>query len=250
MVFSTYLLADCPVEGYDNFECVRYHLINNRPPDAEKTVYSPLSYRRLMEYIDEFEFRNDSYQDEQLFDIAYQYNSTIIYKPSRTKLIEYILYTLNFLWINRYPMNENGHIMGDDKKMLYDKIINPLERWRAQQPEAIMNFWYDSKMLPEKALANTQKEMQHIKNMQFRDIRDIEYVKENPVIFDSIIPVYIRADLAKALIGDHELKNGRKYAVNIDSDIVAFTDEQLFDRKTIKELCELGFVFGAPLNVG
>jgi len=133
------------------------------------------------------------------------------------------------------------------------KIVNPLLDWQTKQPQANMNFWYDGFMIGDNPLVleNTKerlvKEGVCLDRLTFMDIREIEEVRTNEILFRENIKVYFRVDLAKVLTAQYIMRTDPQidYVINSDSDIVAVTCDQLFDHKTMWELKEVGYVFGS-----
>ena len=158
-------------------------------------------------------------------------------------------YSLNFLWIHKNRISVPGHLMGSDDQKFEKQVNNPLKDWQSKQPEANINFWYDGQLVNDSHVTKTvellQKNGLNLKNIRFRDIRDIPYVQKNNQLFAEEVPVYYRVDLAKAVTADHVLRNDKvPFAINIDSDIVAIVRDQLFDYPTLLALEKIGYAFG------
>lgn len=225
--------------------------------------YEPMSYSDFITYSTRGNFntfnalselqKTDEHIYERLIQLSYEKCSPIIFKPAPA--ISTNDYSLNLLWLHSEPLTEDSqcsHIMGQDDELLYDKVINPITDWHEQQLFASINFWFDSEMIPgyQLAILNTQSILAqygvNLKQVKFRDIREIEVVTEQSRLFGPDIPIYYRVDLAKFLIGHHVLdKDGVQYAVVSDSDVVAITNSQLFDFRTLHQLESLGSTFGS-----
>ena len=189
-------------------------------------------------------------QGDDLIDHAYAEAAPILFRKAEES-VSPSMYSLNFLWIHKAKLSEGGHLMGADENAFMRRVLDPLVDWQTKQPEAVINFWYDSTMIGETTIEETLRALRERRpidesRIRFRDIRSIPFVGENPGLFKEDVPVYFRVDLAKAITADYVLRqDGLAYVVNIDNDIVAVVREQLFDQQTFAALQGVGYTFGS-----
>ena len=190
-------------------------------------------------------------QADELIRYAHEYCNPIIFKmPENT--VPYSDYCLNFLWIHAKKNNYSKaqHMFGDDDTKLEQEILDPIKDWHSKQPGVNINFWYDDQML-EYSAENIENTKRYLSNagvkfdaINFVSIRNIEKVKGNAVLFNDKRTIFFRVDFAKVLIADHIMEEF-KYAITVDSDVTAIKREQLFDKATVDELDNMGYVFGS-----
>lgn len=207
-----------------------------------------LSYSDLLSILKEDLLTERQAQELIKYGYTSEVGNPILFLKAQ-KAIAPAQYSLNFLWIHKNRISEPGHLMGSNDQQLEKQVVSPLKDWQAKQPEANINFWYDGLLIDAKNVAQTEQHLQKngldLKNIRFRNIRDIPYVKENASLFAEAVPVYFRVDMAKAVTGDHLLRNEKNsFVVNIDSDIVAIVRTQLFDYPTLLALEKIGYAFG------
>lgn len=165
-------------------------------------------------------------------------------------------YSINLMWINRglkadqkyiYPSGE------DDGK----KFLNTIVAWAGKNPESIICLWFDSNTTTQEAVKNTQEAFNQevakfgkdIAKLELRDIRDLTIVKNNYDVFSSDIPVYLRADLLRAVLAEEILQqNKHSYFVYADFDVKPLSKTELFDTKTLENLKKYHFVMAHENN--
>lgn len=217
----------------------------------------PLSYAEFMN-LQQKGIINKT-QAEKLIDYAYNEGNPILFRKA-DKEVGFRSYSLNFLWIHWEKQNFHSgcHLMGIDDVLFQNKVLNPLKDWQSQQPLAKINYWYDSEMVGENhqnVIENTKQKLSKsgifVDNLLFLDIRIIKEVQENPNLFTEKVPGFWRVDCGKALTANYCLEKSANddYVVNIDCDIAAVTHGQLFDQKTVKELDEIDYAFGATFGL-
>lgn len=243
---SVNIYAGCPVPGMTLFECLKFQIENHRLPKEGDQIFNPISYCEF----DLFKKSGEvtALEADNLITYAYRAGNPTLFRAPQ-EAISPDLYSLNFLWIHKDARSSGrGHFMGEKDELLESEIINPILEWQSKQPKAKINYWYDGKFIEKQQLEITAdllaKKNVILENVLFRDIRSIPLVADNPDLFDEKVAIYFRVDVAKALIGYHVL-NETKYAVNVDTDVAAIVNEQLFDEKTIFDLENFGFVMGA-----
>lgn len=160
-------------------------------------------------------------------------------------------YSVNFMWINR-SLNENQKYIhpAKNKKSLKEDCLKNIFQWALDNPEAEVNFWFDSALIPEQGIKNTEKIINkfiqknpNAASIKLKDIRDFPKVKKHPEVFSDKTPVYFRADLLRVIATLHTLNHDKdSYFVYADLDIPSLTSQQLFDKKTVKKLSQQGIV--------
>ena len=194
-----------------------------------------------------------TYQKENIYKYAYFYNNPFIYKKLSIEIPEN-LYSLNFMWINK-TLKYQEYLFGDgltpmaQKCDFQNRFIKPIIKWAQKNPNTAINIWYDSTMTYFKTLKASQEiffeeapQVIH-PSIYFRDVRELNLVRENPEIFKETIPVYFRVDLLRGIIADQILKNREvRYFVYGDLDMKSIKRQQLFDERTTKYLTDFGFV--------
>jgi hypothetical protein len=250
LAISPNLVANCPVASMPLTECLQFHIKNHRAPNDATDAFKPLSYCEFMKFKDNGDLKAS--EVDELITFAQQNGNPVLFKPvDELQLPKPEQYSLNFLWINKNKVTVPGHIIGQNHDLLKDKIIEPVKDWQTKQPEAWINIWYDGNMLvdEDEAIKNTIKILINnqidVTKISLKNLRSIPLVQNNKNLFDEAREVYLRVDLAKAFIADYVLqKENLLYAVNIDSDIVSITRQQLFDTKTMEQLNDMGYVMG------
>lgn len=144
-------------------------------------------------------------------------------------------YSINLMWINS-KLDTNSHyiLQNADKDAVINKILTPAIKWKKANPEAEVNCWYDSHSTSVEAIQNTEKltgillnpPEQNIllNNIQFRDIREISLVKNNPDVFSNNFPLYFIIDLLKLIICAHCIEN-------LSNESAIFSDLEIGDKR-------------------
>lgn len=249
-------IGACPVASMSLVDCLKFHLKHHRTPDADEKEYRPLPYCDVIQL--KREGKLSEHDVDTLIDFAQKNGNPVLFRPIDVKLLPSPEeYSLNFLWIHKTKLSHSGHLFGVDDRMLQQKIIGLVKDWQEKQPEAFINIWYDGNMMinPKDAVANTIKVLQdnqiNTAKITLKNLRIIPLVQENPVLFNEDIDIYFRVDLAKAVIADYVLRVQQlRYAINIDSDVVGITRQQLFDEKTMTQLNDVGYVLGKAFKNG
>lgn len=249
---AMYMFDDNPTCLQD-LECLKKHLRFPKIADGTDKV---LSYRSFQELRRQGKLSND--MAEALLDEATKGDdmerSAILFRKPE-KLVPEKDYSINLFWIHKDKLpSASGHLFGTDDNKLREYVLKPLCDWRQKQPNATINFWYDSAT---QGGPQQMKETQRILNddlhlnVNLRDVRTIPFVRDHPEMMAVSLPVYYRVDLAKALILDNVIVHDKKlYAVVSDADVVAYVKDQLFDKYTVDYLDEFGYMFGSCLQHG
>jgi hypothetical protein len=160
-------------------------------------------------------------------------------------------YNINFMWINSQRDEKGEYIYKRSDTENLDYVLNQLEKWAKANPEATINFWFDSTLTNPTAIKNTQEKLNKISDkIQLKDIRDIPFVQDNTDFFLPSIPVYFRVDLLKMIVCLYGMENdGMDSTIFSDFSIGDKVDkapskEVLYDRKMCEILEQLGIVMG------
>lgn len=165
-------------------------------------------------------------------------------------------YSINLMWINRDVNVKQGYVYPSETnggKQFLDTIV----KWAEYNPESAVFLWFDSYLVSQNAVEKTQESInQQIsqKNtktakVELKDIRLIRRIQKNAEIFCPEIPVYFRADLARAVIAENALEQDNSlYFVYTDFDVKPMRKAELFDDKTLATLHKSGFVMAHEAN--
>lgn len=259
LVVAFDVLAECPVPGYTLKECLAYQIKHHRLPDQEgEKIFEPLSNSALRKFARDERITKMELSD--LVRVAYASGHPLIYtRDDSPEKITSDQYSINLMWLHHDRVTPGGHIFGGSDEQLSEKVISPINNWRSKHADVEINYWYDGRMVDSDAIANTAARLT-TSNVIFRDVWDIELVKDNKKVFKKALfttdqkdnygpvdrsPIYFRVDLAKALIKDQILKENKQIAIFTDLDVVAISIPHLFDRKTMRDLKDIGLVLGA-----
>ncbi len=115
-------------------------------------------------------------------------------------------YSINLMWINSCLKAEQQFLCENTTR-----LIQSANSWAVAHPTATINIWYDSQTATSEQVFNTLQLIIHqeIKSrIKFKDIKEIEIVKNNQDLFDCQIPLYWRIDLLKLIIILDEVEKG------------------------------------------
>ncbi len=174
----------------------------------------------------------------------------IPYNHNHQQLFNDLHYSINLMWINNTNDSSNDYICLD-----IDYVLNQLKKWYVANPEAQINFWYDSQCTHPAAIDNTKQLLTetstHPKQcIALLDIQDIPFVQENAALFSSTIPVYARIDFLKLIICTHLLATTNMTSVVYadlsigDKTDTALTKQQLYSPPALHHLDEFGMLLG------
>ncbi len=154
-------------------------------------------------------------------------------------------YSVNMMWINLKKQDSQLFLVPGNEEEVRERL-SILTSWAENNPDAEINFWYDSELTTDTSVAKTSHLLEKLcteKNVRLRDLRDLPIVKEKPFSLSSRLPVYFRIDLAREFILYH-LMYSRKttYAVYADIDMQPLPKGELFDTDTLHNLTEYGIV--------
>ncbi len=176
-----------------------------------------------------------------------------------TKRRKTTVYTINLMWINA-SLNEHQRYIHPSETP--EKLLENLHNvfiWAHQNPESIVNIWFDGELSTVLAIKNTQACINEYlaQNPNFapiilRDVREISDVIKNNAIFDNpLIPVYFRADLLRVMATVHAISLGETECfVYADLDVVPPLKEKLFNQETKERLEKYGIVVAEGGHLG
>lgn len=159
-----------------------------------------------------------------------------------------VKYNLNLMWINKELKEEQEGIHPEN-----DTFVETILNWAQCNKRSVVNVWFDSALTSEKAVQTTQDMLdkrrfrQDMAKIVLKDIRTLPEVKDNSDVFsDPRMPVYFRADLARAIVLHNMVNdNSNEYSIYSDLDIKALPKYRLFDAETLKNLKKYGVVMAA-----
>jgi hypothetical protein len=202
------------------------------------------------------QFSTLSIEEKQtLYRAAFDYNNSSLYEPCETPIAN-DQYSINLMWINKTRMSEDQEFLfgkgstSEEKGLdFHETFILPVSAWAKANPGSSINIWIDSEMATahaverSKAALNAALEGTSHGTIQFRDVREMGIVRENPRAFTEEIPVYFRVDLLRAIAADYTLtRKETKFFVYGDIDMEPLSRDELFDKRTVDFLDDLGFV--------
>jgi hypothetical protein len=160
-------------------------------------------------------------------------------------------YSINLMYIQRADNHSLPMITNNvEARFGMDPIVNQLNKWSNANPEAEINFWFDSQRNHTMAIENTiQFFKANVPNVKLRDIREIPFVQDNPDWFLANTPVYFRVDLLKLIIPLYLMEQGVESVVYADMSICgavekALGPENLFKPEVMVKLQKHGLLIG------
>lgn len=155
-------------------------------------------------------------------------------------------YTINLMWINRSLQENQKYIFpAKDEDDLKEKYLTPILNWSKLHPDNTVQVWFDSSFTTQKAPLDTLNKIKEhtTKAIVLKDVRDIPEVKNNAKVFSNKTPVYFRADLLRVMAAVHTLSTHKAdHFVYADFDVKPLSKQELFDKTTLQQLKEFGFV--------
>jgi hypothetical protein len=167
-------------------------------------------------------------------------------------------YSLNLMWINQ-DLDRNGKYIfpAKNEEELKNNFLMNIKKWASSmREESTIQLWYDSDFVYENASEETQKVLEKVlgdtsNRIVFRDVRDLEEVKEHEKVFSETMPINFRFDLLRAMIAYHSLMDHEnEYFVYADLDVTPLSEEDIFDEKTKKTLEDFGIVMARDYRLG
>lgn len=153
-------------------------------------------------------------------------------------------YNINLMWINKNLKEEQKGIHPEN-----DTFVATIINWAKCNRRNTVNVWFDSELTSEKSVQLTQSLLdkhadESMARIVLKDIRTLQKVKDNSIVFSDVrMPVYFRADLARAIVLDSMIQdNPDQYSIYSDLDIPPLSKAQLFDLETRKKLKKYGMV--------
>jgi hypothetical protein len=218
----------------------------------------------LKKCFDQAEF--DSMSNDQkraLYDVAFMYNNPSIHEPADPPITP-DQYAINLMWINKDRVPANQYfLLGDGETLeqqgvdFHQKFVEPVSRWATANPGSRINIWIDSAMAPSTVVGRSKGAIETALqgtshgHIQFRDVRSIDVVESNPEAFDTTTPIYLRVDLLRAIAADFTLRHREtQFFVYGDIDMQPLSANEIFDKRTMSFLDDLGFVVAKGGHLG
>ncbi len=171
-------------------------------------------------------------------------------------------YVINFMWINKNYSEEQKYILPNiHNEFEAEQYLGNIILWAAAaNSDTLIQIWYDSATTSEKAITRTKEYLfakieeyllligasdNAIAPIEFRDLRSLPIVEENPRILDPKLPIMLKADLMKTIIVYNDIVlEGASYSIFADMDVKPKDNKDLYDPETMKNLQEYGLVMG------
>ena len=191
-----------------------------------------LQVARKIKPNEEFKKKFASLSPEQrhtLYDAAFTYNNSFLYETPDIPIVP-DQYSINLMWINKNKMPaDQEFLFGDgatpEKRQsdFHKRFIEPVSKWAKANPGSPINIWVDGAMATKEAIGRSQEALEdelrgtRHGNIQFRDVRSMEVVKQNPAAFSEEIFFDFRGDLLGAIAVDYTLRRQEtQFAVYVD----------------------------------
>lgn len=131
--------------------------------------------------------------------------------------------TCNFVYINKEPSQDSQTYVFDQMhKTSFLQFVEKLDLWKKMNQDCLFRLWTDKSLLREDIFL-TSKKLLSEKGVRLHDLREIPLIKENPKVLDLDLHFYLRADYARAVVLDHEVRRGFTESFYMDLDIVPMT---------------------------
>lgn len=164
-------------------------------------------------------------------------------------------YSINLMWINSKADQAGRFVCAGQTNQGMQVTFNQLRKWSIANPDAIVNFWYDSSLTNPQAIQNMQDELMYLSletggEIKLRDIREIPFIQNNSDLFQSTLPVYFRIDYLKLIIGLYLMEDeGQDSVVYTDLSIGANVEKvlnkaELYSPKILANLRKWGMLTG------
>lgn len=185
-------------------------------------------------------------QKKTLYEAAFHYHNVFVSEPVKIP-VPPSYYSINLMWIDK-ARNEN-------QENLFPTLAEQthfcwlVDRWATLNPETTLTIWVDEEMSTSKAIENVKQVLnkslgsQKAQQVYFRNVRSIDLIQQNQEVFSEKMPIYFRVELLRTIVADHVLRQKEvQYFVYTDLDVEPFSNEELFDKRTMDHLETMGFV--------
>ncbi len=167
-------------------------------------------------------------------------------------------YSIHLMWINRSLNLEQAYVYPATAESSHGKkYADTLVQWVKGNPEGTINLWFDGALVSNEAIKATDEQLRCeitkqgllASSVKLNNIRDCEQAKKTPEVFSSEIPIYWRADFARAVVMKEQLEqNNDACCVYADFDIEPMAKKELFDGKSLDHLKKRKFVMAHEFN--
>lgn len=172
------------------------------------------------------------------------------------KLPDNFCYSINLMWINSEKDEVGEYVCCRKNREAMNYELSQLRKWCVANPEAEINFWYDSACTNKQAIENTKNLLATLSaelnaQINLKDVREIPFVTDNSDLFQTTIAVYSRIDLLKLIICSFCMENcGHHSAIFSDWSIgdkveKVLSKHQLYSEAMLKKLEEFGMLVGS-----
>lgn len=177
---------------------------------------------------------------------------------------EYLLpedfsYSINLLCINRELDISQQYFC---KEKYFNDVLVAATKWSMAHPQASVNIWYDALLSSPESIKNSKRAWEErtlrteVRNVKFRDIREIKAVSRNQDLFSEQMGLWYRIDLLKLIICLHGfLEDHKDSVIFTDADVLGTTlnanrmyKEHLFSPVNTKKLQVAGMLKGGDEN--
>lgn len=152
-------------------------------------------------------------------------------------------YSIHLMWINRKPSLDQAYVYPSNAENDHGKkYVDTIIKWAKGNQESSVNLWYDGALISQKAVFSTRKHIDdELKkhnllalSIHLKDIRTTDLVQKKPEFFSPDMPIYWRADFARAIVMKEELeRNKESCCIYADFDVEPMAKNKLFDRATL-----------------
>ena len=164
-------------------------------------------------------------------------------------------YSINLLWISRKKDPGQKYIYPGEEEIMVSKLFQPAIKWAKENPEAVVNIWFDSELYKMESIKNTDELLQSIAreagcdNIRLRSIQDIPIVQQESAFFSEESPLYLRIDWLKLIICLYSITSEFPDDAAIFSDLEVgdrrldekrMSKQELFDKESLDALDEIG----------
>jgi len=161
-------------------------------------------------------------------------------------------YSFNLMWINK-------DLDKDQQYLLPETNMKQLQQWLSViGKKKSIQLWYDSHFVSSSALENTRtfllgdnSESHSLQPIVFRDVRELQEVKQHPRVFSQSAEVYFRVDLLRVIAAYRSLiESENDYFVYADLDVEPLSEKDIFNKKTKQKLKDFGIVMARDYMFG
>lgn len=185
-------------------------------------------------------------QKKTLYEAAFNYHNVFVSEPLENP-VPASHYSVNLMWIDKARNANQERLFPTLARQTH--FCELVERWATLNPQTALTIWVDEEMSTSKAIKNVKEVLnnalgpQKAQQVHFRNVRSIDLIQKNPEVFSEKMPIYFRVELLRTIVADYVLRQKEvHYFVYTDLDVEPFSNEELFDKRTMHHLEAMGFV--------